>query len=521
MVNSNFYALDTLKRISTSIQAARAANLCTACFHYRKNLVDENLKANMLQDKIPLCSRQYERQFNTTRVPGLISDKLVHYSDSKHIAVYCKGKWFKLYTYFQSVPLNAKELEGQIQKIIDGADDEVGSDCEKYLGSLTAGDRVPWAQAREKYFARGVNKSSLSAIEKAAFVLVLDDEEYDYIPSDGRTLDSFARAILHGKGYNRWFDKSFTMVVTKNGRSGLNVEHSWADAPVTGHMWESCVTNEVLFVGYDSEGHSRGTLRFLDLPDPIKLKWDFNAKIEAHVMTSFKQANELLNDVDLHIMIHDSFGKGFIKTCKTSPDAFIQMALQLAYFRDIGKHHLTYEASMTRLFREGRTETVRSCSIESCQFVASMCSGSDDKKEQKRLFNVACDYHQTQYRDAMTGNGVDRHIFCLYVVSKYLELDLPFLKEILGEPWRLSTSQSPATQTDLVDLRKHPEFISAGGGFGPVADDGYGISYIITGEDTIFFHISSKKSCGTTDSYRFGSAIRQAMQDIKGLFGKS
>ena len=36
-------------------------------------------------------------------------------------------------------------------------------------------------------------------------------------------------------------------------------------------------------------------------------------------------------------------------------------------------------------------------------------------------------------------------------------------------------------QSGLVDLRKHPEFISAGGGFGPVADDGYGCSYIIAG----------------------------------------
>ncbi len=41
----------------------------------------------------------------------------------------------------------------------------------------------------------------------------------------------------------------------------------------------------------------------------------------------------------------------------------------------------------------------------------------------------------------MTGKGVDRHIFCLYVVSKYLEVDTPFLKEVLSVPWRLSTSQ--------------------------------------------------------------------------------
>jgi carnitine O-palmitoyltransferase 1 len=50
---------------------------------------------------------------------------------------------------------------------------------------------------------------------------------------------------------------------------------------------------------------------------------------------------------------------------------------------------------------------------------------------------------------------------------------------------------------------KHPEHISAGGGFGPVADDGYGVSYIIAGEDCVFFHISCKNSCPTTVSSLF------------------
>lgn len=50
----------------------------------------------------------------------------------------------------------------------------------------------------------------------------------------------------------------------------------------------------------------------------------------------------------------------------------------------------------------------------------------------------------------------------------------------------------------MLDLKKHPECVSAGGGFGPVADDGYGVSYIIVGEDLLFFHVSSKKSCPIT-----------------------
>lgn len=40
-------------------------------------------------------------------------------------------------------------------------------------------------------------------------------------------------------------------------------------------------------------------------------------------------------DIDLRILAFDDYGKGFMKTAKVSPDAFIQMALQLAYYRVI------------------------------------------------------------------------------------------------------------------------------------------------------------------------------------------
>jgi hypothetical protein len=41
----------------------------------------------------------------------------------------------------------------------------------------------------------------------------------------------------------------------------------------------------------------------------------------------------------------------------------------------------------------------------------------------------------------MSGKGIDRHLFCLYVLSKFLGTDSPFLQQVLQEPWKLSTSQ--------------------------------------------------------------------------------
>eukprot|EP00730_Choanoeca_flexa_P019332 TRINITY_DN9435_c1_g1_i4.p2 TRINITY_DN9435_c1_g1~~TRINITY_DN9435_c1_g1_i4.p2 ORF type:complete len:191 (+),score=44.20 TRINITY_DN9435_c1_g1_i4:2449-3021(+) len=115
-------------------------------------------------------------------------------------------------------------------------------------------------------------------------------------------------------------------------------------------------------------------------------------------------------------------------------------------------------------------------------------------------------------------DSIDRHLFCLYVVSNWCGVNSPFLNEVLSVPWSLSTSQTPVQQTSLFDLKNNLNKISAGGGFGPVTDDGYGVSYIISSDDLVSFHVTSKVSSTKTDSTRFVNNIQQAMADLKALF---
>ncbi|XP_068459142.1 carnitine O-palmitoyltransferase 1, liver isoform isoform X2 [Clinocottus analis] len=515
MVNSNYYAMDFLYVFPTSIQAARAGNAIHAIMLYRRKLDRAQIKPLMLLHTIPMCSAQYESMFNSSRIPGVETDVLQHVNDSKHIAVYHKGRFFKVWMFYDGRVLLPREIEQQMARILADTSEPVPG--EERLAALTAGDRTPWAKARESYFVRGKNKQSLDAIEKAAFFVTLDDTEQRYEEDNPvKSLDSYAKSLLHGKCYDRWFDKSFNLIVFKNGTMGLNAEHSWADAPIIGHLWEHVLSMDPVKLGYTEEGHCCGEPH-PNLPGPQRLSWDVPAECQEVIESSLTVARKLADDVDSHIFPFNDFGKGLIKKCRTSPDAFIQIALQLAHYRDKKKFCLTYEASMTRLFREGRTETVRSCTLETCAFVRAMIR-DETREERLNLLKVAAEKHQNMYRLAMTGEGIDRHLFCLYVVSKYLGEDSPFLKEVLSEPWRLSTSQTPLQQVELFDLVRHPEYVSSGGGFGPVADDGYGVSYIIVGENLINFHISSKHSSPETDSHRFGGNIRQAMLDILDLF---
>ncbi|KAM9377046.1 carnitine O-palmitoyltransferase 1, liver isoform 2-T2 [Pholidichthys leucotaenia] len=515
MVNSNYYAMDFLYVFPTPIQAARAGNAIHALMLYRRKLDRAQIKPLILLHTIPMCSAQYERMFNTSRVPGVETDTLMHWNESKHIAVYHKGRFFKVWIFYDGRLLLPREIEQQMERIL--ADKSEPQPGEERLAALTAGDRTPWAKAREAYFSRGKNKQSLDAIEKAAFFVTLDNTEQRYEPNNPvKSLDSYAKSLLHGQCFDRWFDKSFNLIVYKNGTMGLNAEHSWADAPIIGHLWEHVLAMDPVKLGYDEDGHCVGKPH-PNLPRPQRLQWDIPSECQEVIESSLTVARNLADDVDSHIIPFTDFGKDQIKKCRTSPDAFIQIALQLAHYRDKGKFCLTYEASMTRLFREGRTETVRSCTMETCAFVRAMIR-DETREERLKLLKTAAEKHQSMYRLAMTGKGIDRHLFCLYLVSKYLGEESPFLKEVLSEPWRLSTSQTPLQQIELFDLVKHPEYVTTGGGFGPVADDGYGVAYIIVGDNLINFHISSKHSSPETDSHRFGDNIKRSMREIMDLF---
>jgi hypothetical protein len=134
--------------------------------------------------------------------------------------------------------------------------------------------------------------------------------------------------------------------------------------------------------------------------------------------------------------------------------------------------------------------------------------------------------------------GVDRHLFALYIVMRYLEESSPFFDKIFPPQYLLSTSQTPLNQCEAecpgLSMDQKLGLVSAGGGFGPVTDTGYGVSYIIAGEDQISFHISSKKSAPNTvwrwiteygkphyfqSSKKFREDLQTTLREMRQLFG--
>ncbi|XP_071788190.1 carnitine O-palmitoyltransferase 1, liver isoform-like [Asterias amurensis] len=519
-VNCNYYCLGNAFWKPTHIQTARAASQSYAFMCFKRMIEREQVPPLVIRNTIPICMHQYERMFSTVRVPGADFDDLVHYdsSVSKHTVVLRQGLYYKLDMYdTMGQPLSPLTLEQQYSWIIEDADKKIAEG--KISGSpsaFTTLERTDWAEKRSRYLSSGVNQETLEVVDKAAFLVTLETCEFD-------NLSDRAKFLLHGNGSSHWFDKSLSMFVFTDGKFGYNIEHSWGDAPVVAHLQEYACTDEVMDNRYGPDGHCKPMEGFVQaaIKAPTPLEWEVSEEMTEDIQDAIEFNRKNSEDIDLVVINHDDYGKGFVKKCKVSPDAYIQLALQLAYFMDEGKFALTYEASMTRLYLNGRTETVRPLTQDSCDFVRAMVEDHHSTEEKIRLLRKASETHTKLYKGCMSGKGWDRHLFALYVACKGLKYDSEFLHHALTHPWTLSTSQTPQQQIAGNPTLNHPDHrdkASPGGGFAPVSDEGYGVCYMLPEDSRFFFHVSSKHSCPITDSKRFVSNIFKALADMKKLF---
>ena len=169
---------------------------------------------------------------------------------SKYVVVMVRGHFFALDCFDENGQrLSPCDLEDQLTIIMKQAKSLPDPGLMGRVTVLTGGDRDVWAEARSQLMHDRVSAASLEKIERAAFVLALDDEGPEVGPPDASQECPVANSLIHGNGANRWFDKSFTLVVGANGKSGLNVEHSWGDAPVSAHMMEWALAEEFMGPG--------------------------------------------------------------------------------------------------------------------------------------------------------------------------------------------------------------------------------------------------------------------------------
>ena len=227
---------------------------------------------------------------------------------------------------------------------------------------FTNDNRDRWASMRNLVANHSKqNAHNLKVIDDALFVVCLDDAS----PSNFQNLSS---NLLHGEGSNRWHDK-FQIIVFRNGKAGNVFEHSAIDGHTTIALWNYVCGDQE---NKDSKSHPNQSA----VPNVEALPFEISPEIKHHIEDSRKLFHSFYNSLDNSIFDFREYGTQYMKQNKFSPDAFAQMAFQIAYYRTFGqvnqfffsfidfifsqKIDSTYESANTKRFAGGRTECLRS-----------------------------------------------------------------------------------------------------------------------------------------------------------------
>lgn len=442
--------------------AQRAAAITSAVLEFKIQVDNRSLEPEYMR-RLPISMESYQWMFNTCRIPGEKVDYPIKYShkDHNYIIVIRKNQFFKVMHEVGGHRLNAAELEKQFRRIYDRAEKSPA------VGALTTENRDVWASARSKLLsAHPSNAATLETIQASSFVVCLDD-------AAPVTLEERAHQYWHGDGCNRWFDKPLQFIVNDNGTSGFVGEHSMMDGTPTHRLNDH--TNMLIFTNKldltDSSTRS-------DLPEPIALKFNIGAEMEQAIDRAVINHRSIIGRHELKVQAFQGYGKGLIKKFKCSPDAYVQMIIQLAYHKMYGVNRPTYESAATRRFQEGRTETCRSVSDESVAFCNAMADPEVSPERCVKALREAIDAHVQYITDASDGKGVDRHLFGLKKCLKEGE-ELPALYKDraygYSSTWYLSTSQLSS------------EYFN-GYGWSQVVDEGFGIAYMINENRHVVSH---------------------------------
>jgi len=249
--------------------------------------------------------------------------------------------------------------------------------------------------------------------------------------------------------------------------------------------------------------------KFQNLKPPEQLGWVLPNIICDSIGQSISVVNNEIANLDYQVLSTNK-GKGVWKKIGVSPDAVVQLALQLTYIRLHLHRPAVYESVSTRHFRRGRTETGRSLTSDSVNFIDAFMDSSIPDATKMELFSKAEISHVQYAKQASNAQGCDRHLLGLKLLTLENKEELhPLFKDPIFEKsshWLLSTSTLA------------PKFITSIC-FGPVCSDGYGVCYTFR-ENDLNFAISSFKRDPFTDTNIFCLILNQNLNNLENFLAK-
>jgi len=431
-----FFLLEDDPTPARNNQVTRAASLVISALAFVRAVRREELQPDKVRN-IPLDMYQYSRMFGTARIPTEHGCQIAQDPESKHIVVLCHGQfyWFDVMDNNSDIIMTEKDLAVNFEAIIEDASEVPIQEAAKgALGILSTENRKTWSALRDilQRDEGSNNADCLNIVDSSLFVVALDYTE-PVTPSDlcmnmlcGTS--AVEKGVQVGTCMNRWYDK-LQIIVCKNGSAGINFEHTGVDGHTVLRFASDVYTDTILRFAKSINGQApslwastspdpakRDPASFGDVhTTPHKLEWTLVPELVTALRFAETRLADLIGQNEFATLEFSAYGKNFITSMGFSPDAFVQMAFQAAYYGLYGRSECVYEPAMTKGFYHGRTEAIRSVTDASVEFVQTLWGDHPPEDKIEKLRN-ACAQHVAVTRDCAKGLGHDRHLYALYCI---------------------------------------------------------------------------------------------------------
>ncbi|CCE66215.1 hypothetical protein TPHA_0P00570 [Tetrapisispora phaffii CBS 4417] len=544
-----------------TLQIKRTTKLILSILKFIKEIRNNKLKPDLIKNKAKLSMDQYEKLFGSSRIPSsntntkekkyscnLQTDKTSH-----HIIIMYRSQfyWFDVLNINNDLIFEkSDDLEYNLFSIIK--DYEKNETFYKKnispIGIFTTENRKVWSNVRD-YIKndqkKNTNYKNLKLIDSALFIVCLDDISIEDDNELSKSMlcgtsninlsnninnyknpNELILGLQNGTCLNRWYDK-LQLIVTKNGKAGINFEHTGVDGHTVLRLASDIYTDSILSFAttitnnvptiFESNNEkmvkksnklTKNILNSNLITIPRKLEWKLDSFLTSSLHFAETRLSDLISQYDLETLEFSGYGSTLIKKIfKCSPDAFTQQIFQLAYYALYGRFETVYEPAMTKTFQNGRTEAIRSVTNESKLFVKSIFDASSNDLDRIAKLQKACSEHSRITKECSMGLGQDRHLYALYsIYNEYFKDTKPTPPIFQDKSWYL-------LNTTILSTSNCGNPCLKSFGFGPTSPNGFGIGYIIR-ENSISIVVSSRHR----QTKRFSSLIEKSFLEIKHIF---
>ena len=494
-LNANFVFLfdDAPPRDCAEPQVARAAALSAAAVRYKRELDAERIPP-VTNRGVPLAMEQNKFLFATTRIPGAVQDTVrAPYSDAepgpstaRHVVVLRGGAMFRMdVVHPDGEPYATDALAAGLRAVLKEPTEGPG------VGHLTTKARAAWAASRERLIALDpTNAAALETVETALFCVCLED----VAPADDLAACDH---LLHGNSANRWFDKAVSLIVCADGTAGINVEHCELDGTTILSFVDALLST----VDLSTTPLGQPEVRPVEFVLDEALRADIAAAGEDFAAFAAATASTTVSFTD--------FGTERVKRLGLSPDAFAQLAYQLAHKRAKGFTGATYESIATRQYRRGRTEAMRVVTPEVVRFVSTMDDPAATPQSRRAALRAAAEAHVRRAKECQAGQAPEQHLWELQLIQKRRGEARSRLYTTPG--WLvlrddyLSTSSAPSRRIRYF-------------GFGATSSHCIGVAYVLLPEK-FQIYLSTPRS-GEDALHAFADRLRAAFTELHDLLAE-